>query len=429
MHAKLSAALALLFLLSACEQLTGSADTLEIVNFEVSPFTVTAGEKTVFLWQVTSEDEAECALDVESDGTTDYQVPCGQGSQGHTYSQPGTFTATLEATLDGEEVSRSLEAYVQAGSFSPDAATKLVWRPSTPQAYGVAEAQGLAVGGKLYSFGGFDSTKRCCTPTSRAYVFEPSSESWSELAPLPPMNGTRFGGVSHAGIATDGRDIFIAGGYTSSTSGRAQIFGTQEVLRYDVSEDSYSRLPDLPTERAAGQLEYFGGKLYYFGGTNKPRTADTGNLYILDLNGGATRWREGAPLPNPRNHLGSAVLGGKIYAIAGQHDHDGNLTTQNDVHAYDPKTNRWSEVAPLPAALSHIADATFVMGDRIVVVGGERDHLKAVDTTFAYDPKADTWTSLTPLPLARMSTVADYLNGTVIVTGGSAETFIGAPVK
>lgn len=424
-------------LLGACSLEGGGAgDNVPTINsFEVSPLGVTAGQQTTFLWEVRGGSGLTCTLDVDGDGAADYAPACESGSQRHTYLHSGTFYASLTVQDGQQRATETIRATVHSDNdtdpgSNPDTDTAgLTWRTSTPQPYGVAEANGLALGGKLYSFGGFDSTKGCCTPTDRAYVFDPASETWAPLAPMPAMNGTVYGGVTHAGIATDGEMIYFAGGYTANTTGRAQIFGTREVLRYDPQGDTYSRLPDLPVERAAGQLEYYDGKLYYFGGTNQARTEDTGNLFILDLEGGAQSWREGAPLPNPRNHLGGVVLGGKIYAIAGQHEHDGQLTTQADVHVYDPKHDSWREVASLPLPLSHIADSSFALGGRLIVVGGEIDHLKPVATIFAYDPNRNTWSELSSLPIARMSTVADTVGGTIITAGGSgskrgADTFI-----
>ena len=121
------------------------------------------------------------------------------------------------------------------------------WGTATSQPYNVNEAQGEVVNGKLYSFGGFDSRKSCCTPTKRAYVYNPVANTWSAIADLPYIpNGANFGGVTHAGITTNGTDIFIAGGYTSNSTGTGQIFGTKQVWKYIVSQNSYTRLPDLP---------------------------------------------------------------------------------------------------------------------------------------------------------------------------------------
>lgn len=310
---------------------------------------------------------------------------------------------------------------------APATWTSLTWSTTFPQPHYNSEAQGLALGGRLYSFGGFDALKSCCTPTSRAYRMDPAT-GWTALAPMPAENGTSFGGVTHAGLTTDGTYIYWAGGYTADATGTRQIFGTKEVWRYDPAADSYSRLPDLPLIRAAGQLAYIDGKLHYFGGTNLARTAEVGEHWALDLSNPAAGWAPRAPLPNPRHHMGAAVLDGKIYAVGGQHGHDAQLTTQNDVHAYDPITDVWTQRADLPKSIGHISSGTFAMDGRVVVLGGETANGAYIADTYAYDPDANQWTALTPLPSPRHSGVADDIAGVMYyTTGGSATTFKGVP--
>jgi len=310
---------------------------------------------------------------------------------------------------------------------APATWTNVTWSTTFSQQYGVSEAQGLALGGKLYSFGGFDSAKSCCTPTSRAYRMDPAT-GWTALAAMPAQNGTTFGGVTHAGLTTDGTYIYWAGGYTSNAAGNGQIFGTKEVWRYDPEANAYSRMPDLPLARAGGQLAYLDGKLHYFGGTNLARTEDVGEQWALDLSSQAAGWVARAPLPNPRHHLGAAVLGAKIYAIGGQRAHDAQLITQNDVHAYDPVTNSWTQRADLPRAIGHISSSTFAMDGRIVVLGGEIAHNSVIADASAYNPDANAWTALTPLPAPRRSGVADVIAGVIYYsTGQSNSTYRGVP--
>ena len=77
--------------------------------------------------------------------------------------------------------------------------------------------------------------------------------------------------------------------------------------------------------------------------------------YVLDLDSNAASWMQAAPLPNPRNSLGSAVLNGKIYALGGQYGHDARLITQVSVNVYDPATDTWTALRDLPRARGHIA--------------------------------------------------------------------------
>lgn len=420
-------------LLTACNSASSGRDgSVAVTRLEVAPTILSAGEPAIYTWEVDAVPDAVCTLDVNSDGTPDYTPPCGAGEQAHTFAAPGTFAATLTVATAADRRSRQAPAVTVTGAGESGAFSELTFRPTASPPYGVAEGQGVSLGGKLYVFGGFDSESpyRCCRPTDRTYVFDPDAATWTPLAPLPPMNGTSFGGVNHAGFTTDGQDVYFAGGYTSNPRNSAHSFGTREAWRYNVAANTYTRLPDMPGVRGAGALEYLGGKLYYFGGSNDRRKLDTGDLYILDLEGDTDRWTAGAPLPNPRNHLGSAVLGGKIYAVGGQHKHDGALTTQNDVHAYNPATDTWEQVAGLPLAISHNSNSTFVMGERMIVVGGEVGHLEGVADVFAYSPESDRWAELTPLPKAMVDPIADVVDGRIVVSyDWEPETYIGTPVE
>lgn len=428
-------ALLLALFLSACDQGTGPDDgqggsqpgAPAVTRLEVAPAALTVGGTATYTWSVDNA-AASCALDVDADGTPEYTANCATGAQAHTFAESGTFAAVLSATAAGLSTPATAPTVTVTDEGTPPGTLPggLSWEQAALPPFGVAEGQGVSLGGKLYVFGGFDSTFRCCRPTDRTFVFDPAAGSWTPLEPLPPMNGTPYGGVTHAGFTTDGQDVFFAGGYTSNARNTAQLFSTREVWRYNVAANSYTRLPDLPEPRGAGQLEYAGGKLYFYGGSDASRRVDTGELFILDLANGAAAWTEGAPFPNPRNHLGSVALGGKIYAVGGQHEHDGRLVTQDDVHAYDPRTDTWQAVSSLPQAISHHSNSTFVVDGRIVVVGGQIDHLEGVTNVVAYSPEADAWTELTPLPLAMVDPVAENVGGRIVVAyNWRPKAFIG----
>jgi len=318
-----------------------------------------------------------------------------------------------------------LACFVLSATFFAQAAlddfTTITWSTVAPQPYRNSEGQSAVVNNLLYSFGGFDSTRTCCTPTRRVYVYNPVSNVWTALRDMPK-------GLTHAGLTTDGVDIFYAGGYIENAARTGQIFGTREAWRYNVASNTYTALPSLPVERAAGQLAYLNGELHYFGGTNMQRTQDVGDHYVLNLNGGTT-WTTAAALPNPRHHIGAAVLNGKIYAIGGQHGHDGALVPEGAVHAYDPATNSWTQLASISPARNHITSSTVVLAGRIIVLGGQVNHNAPVNNVNAYNPVTNTWTSLTPLPAARHSAVAGVLNNQLFFsTGNTAVTYKGIPV-
>jgi hypothetical protein len=328
----------------------------------------------------------------------------------------GNLDINMTASVNQPAIS-AIEV-LPAGSAGPGPGPTLTYANIAAQPFSVSEAQGEAVGNLLYSFGGFDSTKACCTPTVRSYVYNPTTNAWTAIANLPHANG---GGVSHAGTTTDGTDIFLAGGYISNAGNTGQIFGTTEVYQYDVSANSYTALPALPQARAAGALEYLDGDLHFVSGTNLARTADPTTHWVLDLANLGAGWVVAAPLPAGRNHAGSAVIGGELYVVGGQTGHDAASVTHDTAWVYNPGTNAWAAIADLPTARGHISSATFAWDGNIVVAGGMPMHGMSITEVSVYDPAMDEWTLATPLPAARSSGVAGAMtDGSIVYSGGGS---------
>lgn len=294
------------------------------------------------------------------------------------------------------------------------------WTTAAAAPQTLFESQGLAVGGKLYVFGGFYNT--AIETTRRAQVYDPATNHWTPLADLPED-------ITHAGHAADGDTIYLVGGFVGDHPGSS----TTHVWKYHIPSNSWSAGPPLPAPRASGAAVRLGRALHYFGGTLRESGVDrfdSPDHWVLDLDGG-TRWVAAAPLPNPRNHMGGAALDGKIYAVGGQHLADEVRGNQSAVHVYDPATNAWQAVADLPLPLGHISASTFVRDGRIVVVGGVTQNQLKVADVLEYDPAANRWVALTPLPVRRQSPVADAIDGRLVVTGGAdsapqATTWIGS---
>jgi hypothetical protein len=103
----------------------------------------------------------------------------------------------------------------------------------------------------------------------------------------------------------------------------------------------------------------------------------------------------------------------------------------DDIWAYDPASNTWSELAPSgsgpsPRSASLVYDST---SDQMILFGGGikgagiEGAFSFHDDTWAYDPAANAWTELQPsgaVPTARMGHVLIYdpVNRRVILFGG-----------
>jgi N-acetylneuraminic acid mutarotase len=69
-------------------------------------------------------------------------------------------------------------------------------------------------------------------------------------------------------------------------------------------------------------------------------------------------------MPTPREHLAAAAHDGKLYVAAGRFP-----ANTNAFESYDPATNTWSSLPPIPTARGGIAAA--VLDGRMYVFGGE----------------------------------------------------------
>lgn len=271
------------------------------------------------------------------------------------------------------------------------------------------ESMGDVLDNKLYVLGGYLNSS--IETTAQVAVYDPAADGWSLRGDMPER-------LTHSGIATDFHYIYLAGGYVGDWDGRDTPV-TRHVWRYDTINDTWSPMLQLPVDRAGGGLVRVGRKLHFFGGLD-PHKRDRGEHYILDLRN-PTVWREAPPLPNPRNHLGYAETGGRIYAIGGQHDLDEHTGNEDAVHAYDVVNGVWEEVASLPRVISHQHNATFVLNGKVVTAGGSSNGTHSQQDILEYDPATDSWRTFGQLPVPLSATVADVLDGRLVVTGGSSE--------
>lgn len=294
----------------------------------------------------------------------------------------------------------------------------LNWIIGTKHPQGHSEATGGALNGKLYVFGGFTAN---FAPKASVFALDVSANSWLRLKDTPPMaNNSGSGGATHMGWTDDGTDIYIAAGYAADVSGNAQQFGSRRVYKYTVAVDRYDELPSLPIDRSAGALEFLDNKLYYIAGTNRARNEDQGDLLVLDLNDLSAGWDYLSPMPNPRNHIGSAVFDGQIYVFGGQKEHDEELVPQDDVHRYDPGTNTWKQLSDMPQPFNHIHASVFVYGDYIYSIGGQIAHnATPYASVYAYNPATNNWSRFTDLPAKRFSVVGGGIDGKLYASGGN----------
>src|SRR5690242_3117927 len=100
--------------------------------------------------------------------------------------------------------------------------------------------------------------------------------------------------------------------------------------------------PPLEVARSEHATAILERRIYLAGGFVGRDTSDS--FVALDLATGT--WQTLAPLPQPRDHGALVALDGWLYLIGG--GILGRGVIARDVWRYDPGTDRWNAIAPLP---------------------------------------------------------------------------------
>jgi len=130
-------------------------------------------------------------------------------------------------------------------------------------------------------------------------------------------------------------------------------------------------------------------------------------------------WVSKAPMHQARSGLRIAVVEDKIYAIGGASQDGFSAATEE----YNPATNTWTVKASMPTARSAFGIAVYQK--KIYCIGGYAGVLSATGdneaytgVNEAYDPATNTWETMSPMPTPRLNIQANVVDGRIYVIGG-----------
>jgi len=296
--------------------------------------------------------------------------------------------------------------FFQLNSVSPSSGDfNFKWSSAAKAPIGRTEGASVAVNGKLYVFGGY---YKGWVGTFEADAYDPVANKWTVLAPEPQP-------ITHPAYATDGRYVYLAGGYVSDPVKGSQKFATVNVWRYDTQTNTWSAFAPLPAARGAGAMVLLGRQLHYLAGTDAGLIGRTDH-WALNLDDASPKWVASTPLPVSRNHTTAAVLNGKIYLVGGQADTNDSAPSA-DVLMWDPNNpGSWSYVKPLPKPLSH--QALVVANGKLIAIAGLATGHVVQSGVWVYDPTTNAWSSAAALPIPLISPNAAVIGNELIVTNG-----------
>lgn len=211
--------------------------------------------------------------------------------------------------------------------------------------------QGIAVvNGKIYLVGGFAGGHHTL-PTAGVYSYDPATDKWQTLAPLPsPM-----GGISLAAV---GGMIHVVGGRYMGEEGTLPVH-----LVYDPASNTWRQAAPLPTSRDHAGVFVVNGKIHLIGGRTGEATQNTAVHEIYDP--ATDKWSSAAPMPTARSSVAFVEYHGML-VLAGGECKMGK--TYDEVEAYDPKGDRWIKLPSLPGPRHGFAAAA--AGDKLFLFGG-----------------------------------------------------------
>lgn len=197
---------------------------------------------------------------------------------------------------------------------------------------------------------------------------------------------------------------------------------TTTVEGYDPPIDTWKAGPDLPIPLRNAMAVSYRGELVVMGGWQPEvsnLTAITSDR-VFAIRDGA--WVELPKLNHPRAAGAAAVVGDRIVVAGGQAD--GQLVSATEV--FDG--TRWIDAARIPTPREHLAAASY--GPFLYAVGGRA---LSVDRNSAalerYHPATDQWERLPPMPTARGGLGAAIVDGRLIAAGGEQPTGVFGTVQ
>lgn len=268
------------------------------------------------------------------------------------------------------------------------------WESHAPLREPRTEVAAAVTRGEIVVVGGFTADGG---NSARVDAYSIAGDRWRRLPDLPVA-------VDHAAAASANGRVYIVGGYGRDRAPLDAAFALEN--------GAWRRLAPLPDARAASAAAIAGGRLYVLGGVDGRRSL-TRVAFALDLRTG--RWSR-LPGPSPREHLAAAAAGTRVYALAGR---SAGIDTNTALfEAYDPRTRRWTRLAPVPQARGGTGAA--LVNGRIVSIGGERPE-GTIRSVYAYELRTKRWRRLADLPSPRHGLGVVAAAGRVYAVAGGPE--------
>jgi N-acetylneuraminic acid mutarotase len=265
--------------------------------------------------------------------------------------------------------------------------------------------------------------------SSNNFEYNPKTDEWSEIPPLPTPR-------AYFAIAVVQNKIYTIGGNSGQEYSNAN-----EV--YDPSMHDWKTLAPIPANISNLNANVANGKIYVTGGATYQNPSLSINLMYDVAN---DVWTNKTAMPHPANAYASSVVDNKIYIIGGVGYLTNNSGVYNYTQIYNPETDSWNLGAPIPTPVYYAAAGATIgvmAPKKIFVIGGTTGEGGAfaggTDLNQIYDPKYNNWSlgepmapflfgySGEPILASRFGMCVAVLNDQIYVMGGSNQMIFAPP--
>lgn len=327
----------------------------------------------------------------------------------------------------------ALVAALLAAWFLVPTAYAQKWSTLAPFPEPAEEVWGASAGGKLYVFGGLAPGWK---PKALVYEYNPGNDAWTKKKSMPLAS-------HHVAAAELNGKIYMFGGFKYPDAGKPGWQPIDNAWEYDPATDSWKALAPMPTKRGSSVAVVHGGKIYVIGGASlhsgskdafvhpaRPhRALGTNEVYDPATN----TWAGRSEMPTARNHAAAGMVDNKIYVIGGRVGAvfiTGGGRGVDLVEEYDPATDQWGRLkASMPTARSALAWGTH--SGKIYVAGGEHQDSRmstAFRTVEAFDPVANVWTMMPPMQFPRHGHAGAVIGNRLHIVSGDVQSALSGAV-